>query len=320
MINKKSIVITGGIGFIGFALAKALTKKKYKIYIIDVWDKKRIQPKKLEFINDFKISYIRHNLTTKLKHKIKNVGYIFHTAGLLGVKFVENNPFQCFINNTECLKNVIKIAENNKNCKILNFSTSEVYANSIKNSENFPTPEDIDLIVKGKVSNRDSYALSKIFCEKLLELSNLNYINLRPHNIYGPNMGVRHVIPELIIKMKKLNKVKIISSHQSRCFCYINDAVDQILRISFSKLNKMTFNIGNPYEEITIKKLSLKIFKIVDKKNLSLFFSNNNTKGSPQRRKPSIKKFKKYLVKKNFVSLNDGLKLTFNWYNKKQII
>ena len=320
MINKKSIIITGGIGFIGFALAKALKKKKYKIYIIDVWDKKRIQPKKLKFINDFKISYIRHNLTTKLKHKIKNVGYIFHTAGLLGVKFVENNPFQCFINNTECLKNVIKIAEDNKNCKILNFSTSEVYANSIKNSKNFPTPEDIDLIVKGKVSNRDSYALSKIFCEKLLELSSLNYVNLRPHNIYGPNMGVRHVIPELITKMKKLNKVKIISSQQSRCFCYIDDAVDQILRISFSKLNKMTFNIGNPYEEITIKKLSLKIFKIVDKKNLSLFFSNNNTKGSPQRRKPSIKKFKKYLVKKNFVSLNDGLNLTFNWYNKKQII
>ena len=319
MTSKKSIVITGGIGFIGFALAKALTKKKYKIYIIDIWDKKKIQPKKLKFINDFKICYIRHNLTTKLKYKIKNVSYIFHTAGLLGVKFVENNPFQCFINNTECLKNVIKIAEDNKDCKILNFSTSEVYANSIKNSLNFPTPEDIDIIVKGKVTNRDSYALSKMFCEKLLELSNLNYINLRPHNIYGPNMGVRHVVPELIIKMKKLNKVKIISSSQSRCFCYIDDAVDQILSISFSKLNKMTFNIGNPYEEITIKKLSQKIYKLVNKKNLQLFFSDNNTKGSPNRRKPSIKKFKKYFVKNNFVNLNDGLNLTFNWYNKKQI-
>ena len=319
MTSKKSIVITGGIGFIGFALAKALTKKKYKIYIIDILDKKKIQPKKLKFINDFKISYIRHNLTSKLKYKIKNVSYIFHTAGLLGVKFVENNPFQCFINNTECLKNVIKIAEDNKDCKILNFSTSEVYANSIKNSLNFPTPEDIDIIVKGKVTNRDSYALSKMFCEKLLELSNLNYINLRPHNIYGPNMGVRHVVPELIIKMKKLNKVKIISSSQSRCFCYIDDAVDQILSISFSKLNKMTFNIGNPYEEITIKKLSQKIYKLVNKKNLQLFFSDNNTKGSPNRRKPSIKKFKKYFVKNNFVNLNDGLNLTFNWYNKKQI-
>ena len=316
MMNKKTIVITGGVGFIGFALAKALAKKNYKIYIIDIWEKKKIDVEKLKLINDFKIIYIRHNLSNELKLRLKNIDYIFHTAGLLGVKFVENNPLQCFINNTECLKNIIQIAKYNKNCKILNFSTSEVYANSIKNAKDFPTTEDIDLVVKGKVSNRDSYALSKMFCEKLLELSSLNYINLRPHNIYGPNMGTRHVIPELILKMKKLNRVKIISSRQSRCFCFIDDAIDQILKISFSKLNKMTFNIGNPHEEITIKKLSLKISKIIGKNKLKLSFSNNNTKGSPQRRQPSIKKFNKFLYKDNFVSLNDGLNLTFNWYSK----
>ena len=50
-MNKKSIIITGGVGFIGFALAKALAKKKYKIYIIDIWEKKKIDVEKLKFIN-----------------------------------------------------------------------------------------------------------------------------------------------------------------------------------------------------------------------------------------------------------------------------
>ena len=317
-MNKKNIVITGGLGFIGFELAKALARKKYKIYIIDILDKKNIQKEKLRFINDFKISYIKHDLCKEIKFKLINISHIFHTAGLLGVKFVEKNPFQCFLNNTECLKNIIKIVKKNKSCKILNFSTSEVYANSVKNKNDFPTPEDIDLIIKSNISNRDSYALSKIFCEKILELSNFNYINLRPHNIYGPNMGTRHVIPELIYKMKKLNKIEVISSNQSRCFCYIDDAIEQILKISFSKMNKITFNIGNPYEECTIKSLSLKICRLINKDKLKLSFSRKNTKGSPQRRKPCIKKFKKFFFKNNFISLNDGLKLTFNWYDKNK--
>ena len=50
MMNKKSIIITGGVGFIGFALAKALAKKKYKIYIIDIWEKKKFMLKSLNLL------------------------------------------------------------------------------------------------------------------------------------------------------------------------------------------------------------------------------------------------------------------------------
>ena len=46
--------------------------------------------------------------------------------------------------------------------------------------------------------NRDAYYVSKAFNEKLVQFLNNNYLILRPHNIYGPRMGYRHVIPELI--------------------------------------------------------------------------------------------------------------------------
>ena len=62
------------------------------------------------------------------------------------------------------------------------------------------------MIIDNEVIDRDSYFLSKIFNEKLLQLSKLKTIILRPHNIYGPRMGLSHVIPELIVKILKEQK------------------------------------------------------------------------------------------------------------------
>ena len=53
-------------------------------------------------------------------------------------------------------------------------------------------------MVLDKTISRDSYGLSKLVAEKMCYFSGINYINIRPHNIYGPNMGYNHVIPELI--------------------------------------------------------------------------------------------------------------------------
>ena len=56
-----------------------------------------------------------------------------------------------------------------------------------------------NVLIKNNIIKRDAYFLSKIFNEKIIQLSNINYLILRPHNIYGPRMGFSHVI-ELIKK------------------------------------------------------------------------------------------------------------------------
>ena len=61
-------------------------------------------------------------------------------------------------------------------------------------------------MIKKEIIPRDSYYLSKILNEKILQLSGLNYVILRPHNIYGPRMGYRHVIPELFSRISKSKK------------------------------------------------------------------------------------------------------------------
>ena len=71
-----------------------------------------------------------------------------------------------------------------------------------------------NVLIKNNIIKRDAYFLSKIFNEKIIQLSNINYLILRPHNIYGPRMGFSHVIPELIKKdeqnKKKEKKIKYL--------------------------------------------------------------------------------------------------------------
>ena len=127
---------------------------------------------------------------------------------------------------------------------------------SCKKKVSIPTKEDIDLLINKDIIERDSYYLSKLIGEKIVQLSGLKYIILRPHNIYGPHMGFKHVISELIKKMQptKNNKnrtCQIFSPNHTRSFCYIDDAIKQIKNISFNKnSHNKIINIGNSKEEI----------------------------------------------------------------------
>ena len=126
------------------------------------------------------------------------------------------------------------------NSVLVYFSSSEVYSPLIsKKLIRLPAKEDVDLLINKNIINRDSYYLSKLLGEKIVQLSGLKYIILRPHNIYGPKMGFKHVISELIKKMEvskrnKNKRCKIYSPNHTRSFCYVDNAVDQIINISFT--------------------------------------------------------------------------------------
>ncbi len=238
----------------------------------------------------------------------------------MGVRNVNKYPYETLYKNIEIAKNLIDFCKKQKNCKLINFSSSEVYSHLIfENKIKFPTPENIDLKILDKTIPRDSYGLSKIVTEKMCFFSNLNFINIRPHNIYGPDMGYDHVIPELIKKIYYEDKVSIVSHNHKRAFCFIDDAIDQIIKLSFSKnITNHTFNIGNPYEEINMFNLAKKI-KIILGSQTILSKDKKVTKGSPKRRVPSLKKYTKIYGKLKITKLEDGLNKTIEWY-KNDII
>jgi len=318
--GKSNILITGGAGFIGLALAKYLSDRSHKVIIFDNLSRGKFDNEFKEILKKRNISFFRVDLKNKIRIRLKNLSHIFHLAGSVGVKNINRDSYGSFINNIIALKNVIEMSKPfQRHVKLILFSTSEVYSTIIKNKiVKFPIGEKNNILIENNIIKRDAYFLSKIFNEKLLQLSNFNHIILRPHNIYGPRMGFSHVIPELIKKMilekRKITRKTIVNSpNHKRAFCYIDDAVLQIIKLSLnSKINKEIFNIGNMKEEISMIEVANRIRKLIYKK--SKIKKGNNTLGSPIRRVPDMKKTIKYSRIKNFTSFDEGLKKTVRWY------
>ena len=313
-------LITGGAGFIGIKLVEKLLKnKENKIYIIDNLSKKTDDKNLLDILKNKNIKLIQKDLSSISNYlKIYDFDYIYHFAAILGVKKVIDNPFITLKDNILTTINLINFSIKQKKLKKICFaSTSEVYSYSLKKKlAKYPTPEDIDFLISKDFNPRSSYLLSKIVGEYLINYSKLNFVIFRPHNIFGPQMGFAHVIPQLTQKFLNHNKRKIIihNAKHKRTFCNIEFAIDLIFNISHKKkLTNKTFNIGSPEKEISIMELAQKIKKILNSKN-QLIASNLQKDSSPEKRKPDMKRSLKYSkINHNF---EKGLKETVIWYKK----
>ncbi len=315
----KKVLITGGAGFIGYHLAKRL-KKNYEIDIVDNFSR-AVKDIHLKNLVNNRVNLINIDLTKDNFNKIKNNNYhyVYHLAAIVGVSHVINNPYNVLEKNFSLLKNIIDISTRQKHLKrFIFFSTSEVYASSLKHfGIKFPTKESTYLCADKLEDPRNSYALSKIYGEALCHNSGIPFTILRPHNFYGPRMGMSHVIPELVKKIYfcKENSMQIYNGKHSRTFLYIDDAIkiiDNLIKSNYSK--NETFNIGDQKNEINIMNLAKLISKLLNKKLKLIAVTDKNN--SPVRRCPSMEKVYKIIKKDKLTSIEEGVKLCFDWYNK----
>ncbi len=317
----KKILITGGAGFIGYYLALMFLKKQYKVHLIDnfdrgVNDKFFLNLLKNKNVKFFKIDLLNANKLLKLD---RDYTYIFHLAAIVGVKNVLRRPYDVLNKNYLLLKNIIDCAKNQKKLeRFIFFSTSEVYACTLKDfSIKFPTPETTKLSVGNSFEERNTYMLSKIYGEAMCIHSNLPVTIIRPHNFYGPRMGLSHVIPELLKQAHETKNgiIEIGNTNHKRTFCYITDAIEIIYKLTSSKKTLGgTYNVGDELNEITINQLGQKVIETVDKKIKIRPIKVEND--SPKRRCPSMLRANKAVKYRMKTSLTDGLKICYKWYSK----
>ena len=318
-MNKK-ILITGGAGFIGFFLASSLSEENYKVVLLDNFSRgnkdklldELIKKNNVEFIN---VNCMNFESVMKID---KDFDYIIHLAAIIGVRHVNNNPYSVLENNILMLNNIIKLSKAQKKLsKLLFASTSEVYSGTLENfGMQIPTPEDTPLSINTLERKRTSYMLSKIYGEAMCIQSGLPYTIFRPHNIYGPRMGMSHVIPEQLKKAYETNNgevISIASAEQSRCFCFIDDAIEILKKIIIndSCINK-TLNIGVQGPEISIEEVIRLCWDVVGKK--FIIKKKENTIGSPMRRAPNMEKTKSLIGHIRETELKDGIEKTYDWY------
>jgi nucleoside-diphosphate-sugar epimerase len=315
----KKALITGGAGFIGYHLASNLLNHGYEVDLIDNFARGVKDNFLLELSSKKGVKIFDLDLLNKkeLDRFERDYNIIFHLAAIIGVQYVLKMPYDVLSKNVELLQNIILFGKEQKNLSRLVFvSTSEIYAGTLKYfSMKIPTPESTPLTITDLSENRTSYMLSKIYGEALSLHSGLPVTIVRPHNFYGPRMGLSHVVPELFKKAfySNNNTLEVFSANHKRTFCYIEDAVEMI-RI-LSELNtsiSQAYNIGNDSPEISIEELAQKIIKIVGK-DLRIV-PQNETAGSPSRRCPEMTKTFETTGYKPKFDIITGLQNTFDWY------
>lgn len=313
---KKKFLVTGGGGFIGQNIVNLLSKKNNSVIIIDNNFRNINQNlKKNKNIKFYKRDIREKNKISKL---FFNVDAVVHLAYINGTEFFYKYPVDVLEVAIKGLMNVLDLCVENKIKELYLASSSEVY----HLAKTIPTKEDnVELKIPDVRNPRYSYACGKI----LTEVAGIHYgkkffkklIIFRPHNVYGPNMGNEHVIPQLINKIKKnkykKNTIKIQGSgNEIRTFIYIDDFISGFEKIISNGKHLNIYNIGTT-ERIKINNLTKLIAKIMLKK--VVLKKGKLKKGGTPIRCPNINKIKSIGFKKKY-NLLSGLKKTIEWYNK----
>jgi dTDP-glucose 4,6-dehydratase len=309
MNNKKSTaLVTGGAGFIGSHLCKYLLKNNYIVICVD--DLITGTLKNLEDIANQDFIFINHNITDHIDVK-DDIDIIFHLASPASPIDYLQLPIQTLKVGALGTHNVLGLAKS-KRAVMLLASTSEVYGDPLKHPQDEEYWGNVN-----PIGPRGVYDEAKRFSEAITmayhRQQGLNTRIARIFNTYGPNMRMRdgRVIPNFITQCLKNEEITVYGEgKQTRSFCYIDDMVEGLHRLSQTDYH-YPVNLGNP-DEWTILNLANKIKEIT--KSTSKIIFNPLPVDDPKVRMPDISKAKKILDWKPKVVLDEGLLKTIDWF------
>ncbi len=306
----KTILITGGAGFIGSHLCDKLIKEDCKVICVDNFITGSIGNIANLLTND-RFEMIKHDIVDPLFIE-KKINYIFNLACPAAPIHYQTNPIKTIKTNTIGVINILGLAKNH-GARILQASTSEIYGDP----KIHPQTEDY----LGNVSTigpRACYDEGKRVAETLFTEYNrehgLDIRIARIFNTYGPKMAVGdgRVMPNFITQALANKNITIYGDgSQTRSFCYISDLVDGLYKLMMSDSYTGPMNLGNP-SEITINELTKTVIKMTDSKSNPVYV--NLPKDDPTKRRPDISKAKKELNWNPKISLEEGLKSTIEYF------
>jgi len=321
----KRILLTGGRGFLGRyfmevfkTLNETVLKDPLELIVLD--NLITAGKEGAEIPNYKNIKFINHDVIRPFDIENK-VDYIIHAAGIASPYYYRAYPLETLEVAITGTRRMLELADKH-DARFTFFSSSEIYGD--------PDPKHVPMSesYRGNVScqgPRACYDESKRLGETLCYIYH-NYFQLhtniiRPFNIYGPGMNKNdyRMIPNLMRAAKENKSIKVYGDgKQTRTFCYLDDAIEGIIRVICKGNASETFNIGNPNPEVSMNDL-VNIFNQTNKLSVKLElcdYPDSYPSDEPLRRCPSIDKAKIQLDYVPKVSLEEGLRETYQWSQK----
>jgi nucleoside-diphosphate-sugar epimerase len=317
-VNGRRILVTGGSGFIGSGLVKALVRAGNRVRVLD--DNSRGNARRLKEVAadiDFVAGDIRD--AEAVAGAAAGMEEVHHLAFVNGTEFFYKAPDLVLDVGVRGMINVIDACRRHGIGTLLLASSSEVYQTPPK----IPTDETAPLTVPDPLNPRYSYGAGKL----ISEIMAINYgrksfervLIFRPHNVYGPDMGFEHVIPQLALRLHALAAQQPAgplrfgiqgTGAETRSFCFIDDLVAGILVMREKGEHLGIYHVGT-MEEVTIADLARRVARAAGRE--VELVAGEAAAGGTLRRCPDISKLAG-LGYKPRVPLDEGLRPTLDWY------
>src|SRR5256885_413244 len=255
-------LVTGAGGFIGSALVRALLKNGNDVRALD--NESRGSRDRLRDVEP-QIEWIDGDVrdASTVARAVQGVDAVCHLAAINGTEFFYSRPELVLEVAVKGMLNVLDACIAHGVGELFVASSSEVYQTPAQ----VPTDETVALSIPDPLNPRYSYGGGKI----ISELLTLNYgrkklqraVIFRPHNVYGPDMGWEHVIPQPTLGLPKLcqkSKGTIVlpiegSGQETRSFVFIDDLIAGLMLVLEKGEHLAIYNIGTE-DEISIKQLA----------------------------------------------------------------
>ena len=315
---KKKYLVTGGSGFIGSAIVKKLLREGHSVRVFD--NNSRGNLRRLQSVID-KIEFVEGDIRdfSQVEEACKDIDAVCHLAFVNGTKFFYELPELVLEVGVKGMINILDACITHNIDDLILASSSEVY----QSPDEVPTSESVPLIVPDLLNPRYSYGGGKIISELLA----INYgrskikrvVIFRPHNVYGPDMGWEHVVPEFVLKMDDLISASTSqpidfkiqgTGNETRAFIFIDDFVDGLFRVIEQGQHLNVYHIGTS-NEIKLFELAHQIASLFDAK--IEIIPGDLAQGGTLRRCPDITKLKGLGFDPK-TTMEEGLKVTKQWY------
>jgi len=308
----KKYLITGGSGFIGAALVKKLVAEGHQVRVLD--NNSRGHLRRLQDVLN-NIEFIEGDIRDPqtVKDAVKGQDAICHLAYVNGTKFFYSQPQVILDIAVKGMTNILDACLEHNVRELILASSSEVY----QTPPTIPTDETAPLVVPDVLNPRYSYGGGKIISELMAINYGRHYFDrvliFRPHNVYGPDMGWEHVIPEFCVRLiQSENKEFPIQGNgqEKRSFIYIDDFIQGLMAVINKGQHLNIYHIGTQ-EEVIMGDLA-RLTATSLGKDIHII-AGQLQPGSALRRCPDIQKLTKLGFQPEW-SLEKGVHMTAEWY------
>ena len=310
----KTILITGGAGFIGYHLTKRLLAEGHRVHCLD-----NLTPgcNHKHFLDHPNYTFEEHDIVDPWPNVLNiEIGEIYNLACPASPPHYQADPIHTTETCVIGVRNMLDLAISH-GARILQASTSEVYGDA----ERHPQKEDYTGNVN-TVGPRSCYDEGKRCAESLVtdyhRVYGLDTKIARIFNTYGPYMNATdgRVVSNFIVQAITGDALTIYGSgQQTRSFCYVDDLVEGLIRLMNSSYHGPV-NLGNP-AEFTISELASKLAEKIP--GLTVTYRSLPI-DDPKQRCPDIRLVNALFDWKPTVSLDEGLNRTIEYFRENELV